>query len=632
MAWLCLVPFDNSSLRVPKALRQQTEPNRRSRWCLPAPEWFNELVADVKGHDPRPVMVHIGPGHKYLGEVTTQWGPEGFLLWEFFNRPHDAFTFQILSVHSLQADAGMILQGGAKKLRPSMILARSELPVMAKVKDENHDISNIMYVPAVQLSLIIAGHWHTLLCRYSWAAQRGVVGQVLRELLATWPGWPDHKWVERLHAQQAMMSLVPRRSLRPLQSHAALAVATQIRAYATEMLQKCSGEEFHLSSYLGDVLHHLDVKSGMVPDSILSHDWLAKSSKKRWSASALAQAIAVCMHLRNRHDIRHLVAKALVLVSGEGLGTVSSMLDVTRIPSATVLCRAQLRMDAAWCCYWRQRLARGGEQGPLYLWADSSPQGGQDYLLSTLMGIDASELIPAFRSSLQLFQSTARLLTQPLAERSSEEALAIVYARKALADQLHEKLWFHRQIPVSVGKGDLEHKSACLVHKFKMEASIDDLPSIFSRVRGLCTDLGVEANLAKHMGLTVYDFMPHDDTGLVPDRPRLHNAVLASEVARDALGAVAERTLLPYCILSSGMCHIAHNMTAEVSPNFFFYSIEGGESHGLSQSRHRKDRRLRESAQINHYPVPYSFQSHSHRISFAHKMRWCCHCASPSKV
>ena len=65
-----------------------------------------------------------------------------------------------------------------------------------------------------------------------------------------------------------------------------------------------------------------------------------------------------------------------------------------KIDDASTISRSQLLIDAALCKYWARLWSTHGHLGDsvLYMWADSSPQFGVDWLLTVVLCIHASDM------------------------------------------------------------------------------------------------------------------------------------------------------------------------------------------------------------------------------------------------
>ena len=77
-------------------------------------------------------------------------------------------------------------------------------------------------------------------------------------------------------------------------------------------------------------------------------------------------------------------------------GEVEALSSQKQVDDAGTVSRSQIFIDGdgAICKFWSQFLAQNGcfDDGPIYVWADASPQLGTDWLLSVMLLIQASEL------------------------------------------------------------------------------------------------------------------------------------------------------------------------------------------------------------------------------------------------
>ena len=558
--FVCLLPYKEGRIRIPKECRQNEEV---CRWYFPRPPWLQELCATLPAKlELPPVVVEVCGGHVYQGDLLTPWDREGMTLFEHYGRPYDAMTLEVLWFQKLDPSTRTMTMDATQE-RPQLAQTVVCLPVpLTCVRDGNElKISLGWYFPDILVALITQRRWRHLLLRQSWMARRMQYAASLRDALASVDSnWPPQEWVARLKEQHLLTALVPPPSVQPLGPECALAASEFLRKHASNLLA-VQGEEtkFEIMANLSEVLNHLQIQAGTTKTagSLHSH---AQSPQRRsvFSADRLAKALSMTMHLKGRAHLRTVIAKSLSLVGGTSMSidSLQAILQSEPIPSAASLSRAQVLMDAAWCCVWRQELQ--ASDGPLFLWADSSPQAGEDYLLSTLMGIDGASIVPAFRAS----QALSRLSSEspPLTEMSESDAIALIHLRHSWSQQLSGKWWYHRQIPCAIGVGSIEHKCKAIIHKFRVECLNEHshLPSVLARVRAICVDMGVEQSLARMQGLSHQDFPAH------PSDDEMESEVPKPAWASSLGVPGPEDGVLPHALLSTGMCHIAHNMTAEV--------------------------------------------------------------------
>ena len=71
------------------------------------------------------------------------------------------------------------------------------------------------------------------------------------------------------------------------------------------------------------------------------------------------------------------------------------------VPSGSKISRSMLLLDVAYVCYWQERLT-GFNAGDnlVYLWLDSSPQGGVDWLLSIVRFVKRDQVQACVQAAL----------------------------------------------------------------------------------------------------------------------------------------------------------------------------------------------------------------------------------------
>ncbi|OLP77241.1 hypothetical protein AK812_SmicGene42716 [Symbiodinium microadriaticum] len=231
------------------------------------------------------------------------------------------------------------------------------------------------------------------------------------------------------------------------------------------------------------------------------------------------------------------------------------------LPSGSVLSRRQLVVDCAFACFWRQLLA--DHDGCLYLWADSSPQGGVDWLLSIIVLIkrenleEVAEAADALQGSAERFVAACEL-------DDTHAMMQIAQQRHACGLVLTKGMQRHRQIPMALGSGrsSLEHKVRCICQKFYAESqSLPALKKNLGRVRSVCTDMGTEMGLPQMEGASLESLIPSY---------MLEDAGLFSEEAAGQAEHCAN-FLLPEALLAPGILHIVHNMMKDTDSNLSFW-------------------------------------------------------------
>ena len=300
--------------------------------------------------------------------------------------------------------------------------------------------------------------------------------------------------------------------------------------------------------------------------------------------TALVHSLALLMHLRDRSSIKEVVGKAAVVA-----GACESLAEFEQTQTADVgrsswaasgqvqhhktLQRKQIDVDAAWCVVNQELLAQS--VGPLFAWADSSPQHGVNWLLSTLMSVSQEHVLDVHQSLTFLIETSSTVQelcsSRGLARDEWESLCGLVQGRRAKASFCHSAIKMHRQIPVALGKSTTEHKAKAFMHKLLVESmGVQHVCDLLLRLRGWCVDMGTEMAIAQIRGLQANDLLPEwartaeEQSMQLQSESSMVAAPLPQSLAPDVCAGGRPAHLLPYCLLSTGLCHIVHNMTSEV--------------------------------------------------------------------
>ena len=217
-------------------------------------------------------------------------------------------------------------------------------------------------------------------------------------------------------------------------------------------------------------------------------------------------------------------------------------------------------MDAAFAVVQRDALESG--LGPIFCWADSSPQLGADWLLSIYDFIFADQVVGAWEAANQLSTSVNRFKLLFDAEdgaslESMETLQSLVRERVAARKLLAQQLRRHRQMPMALGSSaaTLEHKTKALALKFAHEAhSLTSLEQIAGRVYSLTVDMGTEACISEAAG-SICEYLP---TWVQVDR-LLPDAGLDPGVLHDM-----PTHAFTNAFLCSGLDHISNNLQSDM--------------------------------------------------------------------
>ena len=270
--------------------------------------------------------------------------------------------------------------------------------------------------------------------------------------------------------------------------------------------------------------------------------------------------------LRNRSNLRDVVQHCQQALR-EFIGEETTEPFQLRGCSAPSISRRQLWIDASFCLHIRDALSL--DTGPLYVWADSSPQVSVDWLLSVVTWVKAQDVVPVFEAWRVLKQSVM-LLSAGAGEVVAADLQRAAQSRDRRGRVLLDSIKFHKQLPVALGSGaaSVEYKVKCLLQKFWAEAPAASLMRrLLPRLRGCCCGMGTELKIPDYSG-AMWD-------GLLP-RWVTQQASLMDDIGADDDGQVLASShtsefLLPECLVCAGTCHIFHNLAAEVDTHMSWF-------------------------------------------------------------
>ena len=217
----------------------------------------------------------------------------------------------------------------------------------------------------------------------------------------------------------------------------------------------------------------------------------------------------------------------------------------------------QVKLDAALALVHRDILQEC--KGPIYLWCDSSPQLGTDWLLSVYDFISQQRVTECFQKAQTLTLSASAFQDACLAQ-DTDLLETLVQARVAASRFLHNHVRRRRQMPMAVGSGaaTMADKVKSMALKFHHEAhDIQTLRKVAAQVQSFTVDLGVESGLAQAAG-DVEDYLP---TWM-----KLAADILPDEgLEIPAVGAEQKTSwVFPNSLLSAGLDHISNNLQADL--------------------------------------------------------------------
>ncbi len=253
----------------------------------------------------------------------------------------------------------------------------------------------------------------------------------------------------------------------------------------------------------------------------------------RHSSSLLFDSIRTSSLVRGgASNLKTVVQRAIALVSPEALaGTLCKGIQppeseqhfaTSILPSVSAIARGELSLDISLSLYRRRLYKRGVFR---YLWTDSSPIAGFDWLWGQCHEIAQDDIVSVCKSAHELTRCTTAF-AERLSREAREPPMDPLPDWKPLLNQLL-KIGEHIFPPVSLalGRTSLSHKVSALAHQWAMElpegSSLSDFGSSFV---SHTSDMGVE--------ISIPDFVLDDVEGLLG--PVINRAPLQVDVERDA--------------------------------------------------------------------------------------------------
>ena len=431
--------------------RKKIVADEKTGRSLPRPQWFLGLVQEhglhhllTKKLQSVPVresghlserntcyLVKLVPDVEFKGPLTP-FDRECKFLWEYFKYPADAFTLRVAKCFKFNSPvklgfdrerfAGLVQiatvpmreseLAGCMSSNPELTLQGSELQQALGITPEQWskflEQPTCFGVPHVIQELIGRSVWSKLLVLASWSTRKMYAVNVLCEPLQ----FPSNDWLRQLRLQNKLGTFAPPRALKFGPEHAQK-LSLKIRHAAPLLLNVFDGEEAALElfewedlvSRLGSFVGATGSGARKVAELPSSAGVLRRGN--RYDVASIVGTLASAMQLRDRHDLRRIVQQTTSVIFPECVFDESVW---QKIPSGPTLSRAQLLVDAAFCCFMRDRYAQ--QKFRMYLLADSSPQAGEDYLLSTALMIASHDLERCFVAASYMRSSWMRSLTR----------------------------------------------------------------------------------------------------------------------------------------------------------------------------------------------------------------------------
>ena len=374
-------------------------------------------------------------------------------------------------------------------------------------------------------------------------------------------GWPSGAWLERVKREQIFGKYHSFADLALEDRHAAQ-LARRLREWSTGILGMYPEDErSDVQHCLQGFINRLDNTSSKVRGGDNQRQ-ISRREKKRKALHCYFAG----SRLRSRNSLKTVLVHSAAALDGKkwkldglrknltsALGTAATGWGISRL---------QLPLDICLCRFVASDLSSA--DGPIYLWADSSPKAGTDWLLSTMMWVRQGQLAQVFEAY-RFMALTSDVLDVP---RDADDAVDnreledIAAERDLKATFLADTLHIHKQVPLGLGsaQGSVDHKLRALAQKCLVECtSLDGVRLLLGRVRSLCVDMGTELSMADAGGIALEDVLPPWMTAAAGHGLHADEEPMGGQDVEACDDHIMCRTLLV-----PGTCHILHNLQHDV--------------------------------------------------------------------
>lgn len=250
-----------------------------------------------------------------------------------------------------------------------------------------------LLVPEPVLHLICAGAWQALVVASHWLMGTGRSGRSGFIAKLGIPGYPDPAWLKSIGKSGRKQGAHRPMKFRPQD---AAEIASRLRTFAPAIIdaELAKDENAPIVFELEQMVSRLNALGdvGIRPCDLTEE-------RKCIDPHKLLQSFCAAMGLKHRSHLRQLVLKAIAGMSG--CPELHEMdLSNMKLPAGATLSRAQVKIDAALCCHWASKLR--SHDGPIFVFADASPQVGVDWLLSTVILIENSALEARAKQNIEI--------------------------------------------------------------------------------------------------------------------------------------------------------------------------------------------------------------------------------------
>ena len=363
----------------------------------------------------------------------------------------------------------------------------------------------------------------------------------------------------------------------------------RVRSWAPLLLQNPSGDDDDnnlLRLELADTVQWFDT---------LKDNMEHQGRPARYSSHVMIASVFLSMMLATRRRMAEVIPLALKLaLPGLDFGDLAKHIH---FPRTTTLARAATYLDFAYMMLCREDFKR--EPHLLYVWADSSPQGGREWFMSMHACVAQGSVVDTFKVVNQLIRARPDLADHVESEELDFDELMHCNST------LQANLWHHKNIPVAMGSGRtrLEDKTSCLLHAMALEsASRDDLAHPLKHVVAVTSDMGTELQLGHFHSLNPEDLLPTwlhaadfsgDDVQELPSDDDVSQPQRPQPLPQQNPVSDEPQPVMPSCLTVAGCLHIFHNLISDLHTKMEWFNEFWDQLKDIAEllaDRHLRDR------------------------------------------
>jgi hypothetical protein len=558
----------------------------------------------------------------YFEGALTRWSPEAKLLWSYYGNPCDAWAVAVDQVIQLDVPAFLqtkhrsrgstLTQSSQISLTPALFSPGMNIVPSTKCRrvsgtacgqtctvgevlvEWGYSGDNIrmhgvpvLWLPEPITLLLTKGflrlghHWPHLVLRASWIGDHLKCKQYIP--------LPPQNWLDR--RQERPHAAMDLDAPPELTTEMCKALAEHVRCNPGQA--SLPGDEgFEYRATIHQCLWALDGIIEDANDKAMFDQGLTHSRLRRRKMEKVEMLLNILLAVRysKSRDRKAVAQQASFFMKGLVPASLGGLVAQVQLqpPSSATLSRRQIAIDSAFCLTFRQWLRERQEQSGgdlvLYLFADSSVQGGVDLLLSSYDFCFRRDLVAILRSLGTMLKSSEAYLRSKEGARQDgdgdEDASTTTRARLGLVEtmmltmaKVSSLIHWHDQIPVSVsGSTSVPSKIRGLAHAMWAEAA--NIPELVSRsqcVVSITSDRGAELGFSSFSGSSLDQFLgPHLIQSVQLEADAAPS--VASPLSTAARSAVDNPMVFGRSMEIGGICHGFDNLSKEMDSQFSGWS------------------------------------------------------------